>query len=71
MQALPTAILIWLSAHRIVVIAFFAVLFWIAAYYWYFNNQITRWWRRNAVRPWEVDLVNRKSRRGKIYRPRS
>jgi hypothetical protein len=57
--------MIWVSAHRVLFLAFGAFLLWIAAYLYYLKNDIRAYFRNRAPHVWGVDMEKKKVTQGR------
>jgi hypothetical protein len=54
-------VMLWLNAHRTLVVVVVAVVLWTAPYYWYFRRHVQRWWGRGKAHDWSIDMVQKKA----------
>jgi hypothetical protein len=60
-----TYLLIWASEHSTPLLLCAGLSLWVAAYYWYFKDDWTRFWRERRPHKWSVDMEAKTARGGR------
>ncbi len=59
-----TDLLIWGNAHRVILEGVFALVLWIAAYFWYLKSDLYWMYRRRQPHVWRVDMATKSVKAG-------